>query len=92
MRTLTFLLLVMAGLATVYALRERGPMWRSRPAAVMLLATVADLLIVISLALGGVLMAPLAPTVVAALLAATLLFAVSFDGVKRVVFARLRVD
>jgi H+-transporting ATPase len=92
MRTLTFLTFVLAGQASVYALRERCPLWRSRPAPVMLVASLADLAIVTSLAIGGVLMTPLAPGIAATLFAATLAFALAFDGVKRIVFARVRVD
>ncbi|HEV2334746.1 MAG TPA: HAD-IC family P-type ATPase [Stellaceae bacterium] len=92
MRTLTLLTFVMAGQASVYGLRERLPLWRSRPAPVMLFATIVDLVIVTSLAIGGVLMVPLAPAIPGTLLAATLGFAFAFDGVKRVVFARLQVD
>jgi len=92
MRTLTLLTFVMAGQASVYGLRERLPLWRSRPAPVMLVATIVDLVIVSSLAIGGVLMVPLAPAIAGTLFAATLGFAFAFDGVKRVVFARLRVD
>jgi H+-transporting ATPase len=92
MRTMTFLMLVLAGQTTTYVLRERVPLWRSRPAPIMLLASFADIAIVTTLALAGVLMTPLAPRIAALLFGATLVFAVVFDGVKRAVFARLRVD
>jgi H+-transporting ATPase len=42
--------------------------------------------------LGGVLMTPLAPAIVAMLFAATLAFAFALDGVKRIVFATVRID
>ena len=92
MRTLTFLMLVLAGQASVYVLRERGYLWRSRPAPVMLFASLADVAIVSSLALGGVLMTPLAPAIVAMLFVATLTFALAFDAVKRVVLACWQID
>jgi H+-transporting ATPase len=92
MRTLTFLVLVLGGQATVYVLRERGRLWHSRPAPVMICASLADVTIVTSLALGGVLMTPLAPAIVAMLFAATLAFAFALDGVKRIVFATVRID
>jgi H+-transporting ATPase len=60
MRTLTLLTLVFAGQANVYVLRERGAMWSSRPAAVMLLAPAGDVAFIACFALGGVLMTPLA--------------------------------
>ncbi len=92
MRTLTFLMLVLAGQASVYVLRERNHLWRARPAPLMLFASVADVAIVTSLALGGVLMTPLAPAIVAMLFGATLAFALAFDAVKWCVLARLRID
>ena len=46
MQTLTFVTLVLAGQASTYVLRERGPIWRSHPARIMLCATAADLAIV----------------------------------------------
>jgi H+-transporting ATPase len=78
--------------ATVYVLRERGHFWSSRPAAVMLFASSADVAIVAYLAIMGVLMTPLAPTVVAMLFIATLAFAFALDTVKLAVFASLPID
>jgi H+-transporting ATPase len=92
MQTLTFTTLVFAGQANVYVLRERGPFWSSRPAPVMLLASAADLAVVTSLAMGGVLMTPLPPAFFGMLLVATLVFAFALDAIKRIVFARLAID
>ena len=92
MRTLTFLMLVLAGQANVYVLRERGHFWRSHPAWVMMFASAADVAIVTSLAAGGVLMTPLPPATVGILFATTLCFALTLDAVKIAVFARLRID
>jgi H+-transporting ATPase len=92
MRTLTFVMFVFAGQATVYVLRERGHFWSSRPAPVMLWASVADVGLVAGLALGGMLMAPLPPPVIASLLIASVAFAFAFDLLKLAVFSRLRID
>jgi len=92
MRTLTFAMLVFAGQANVYVLREKGKLWSSRPAPIMLLASFADLALVAGLAVGGVLVSPLSPAVVGLLLAATLGFALTMDGLKRFVFSRLEID
>jgi H+-transporting ATPase len=92
MRTLTLLMLVFAGQATVYVLREQGHFWSSRPAAIMLLASSADLAIVASLAISGLLMTPLSPEIVGILAIATLAFALALDFVKIAVFSRLRID
>jgi H+-transporting ATPase len=92
MRTLTFVMLFLAGQAIVYVLREQGHLWSSRPASIMLLASSADMAIVASFAIGGVLMTPLPPAIVGMLLIATLTFALVLDFVKITVFSRLRVD
>jgi H+-transporting ATPase len=92
MRTLTLLMLVFAGQATVYVLREQGHFWSSRPAAIMLLASSADVAIVASLAVSGLLMTPLPPAIVGILAIATLAFAFTLDFVKIGVFSRLRID
>ncbi len=92
MRTLTFAMLVFAGQANVYALREKGPLWNSRPAPVMLLASLADLGLVTMLVLSGALVNPLSPALIALLGLATLCFALVMDGVKRFVFSRLEID
>ena len=92
MRTLTFAMLVFAGQANVYVLRERGPFWHSRPAPVMLLASLADVALVTALVLGGILVSPLSPAIVGMLALATSGFAVTMDGLKRLVFRRLDID
>ena len=92
MQTLTFTMLVLAGQANVYVLRERGPLWSSRPAPIMLLASAADMAIVTTLAIGGVLMTPLPPPIIGMLFVATLAFALSMDVVKRGVLSRLPID
>jgi H+-transporting ATPase len=92
MRTLTLLLLVFAGQATVYVLREQGHFWGSRPAAIMLFASIAALAIVATLGIVGLLMAPIAPAILGALLAATLAYGVALDFVKVSVLDRLRID
>ena len=92
MQTLTFTMLVFAGQGNVYVLRTRDRFWRSRPAPVMLLASVCDLLVVASLAAGGILMSPLPIWIVASLVATTVLFTLAMDSIKLAVFAHLRID
>jgi H+-transporting ATPase len=92
MQTLTFIMLVFAGQANVFVLRERGRLWDSQPAPVMLLASAADVTIVGCLAASGVLMSPLPPSVIAGLLLVTCIFALSMDSVKLATFARFRID
>lgn len=91
-QTLTFLMLILAGQTNTYVMRERGHFWRSRPARVMLAASATDVALVTSLALGGVLMTPLAPAIVVMLFGATLCFGLMLDTVKVAVLARIRID
>jgi H+-transporting ATPase len=92
MRTLTFLMLILAGQATTYILRERGHFWRSHPAWVMVLASVAGLTIVTGLAVEGLLMTPLPLAIVGGLFVTTVAFAVVLDTVKIAVLHRLQID
>lgn len=92
MQTLTFLTLILAGQANTYAMRERGHLWHSRPARVMVLASLADLTIVTSLALAGLLMAALPSAIVAGLFMTTAAFALALDTIKVGVFKRNQID
>jgi H+-transporting ATPase len=92
MRTLTFVMLVFAGQASVYVLRAKGPFWRSRPAAVMVLASLANVVIVVAFALTGFLMRPLSTASLGMLALSTLGFALLMDFLKRLVFSRLDID
>ena len=92
MQTLTFLMLVLAGQATTFVVRERGHFWHSRPAGVMILASCADLAIVTGLALFGGLITPLPPTIIGALFGSTIVFAFALDLLKIQVFRHLQID
>ncbi len=91
-QTLVFLMFVFAGQALVYVLRERGHFWSSRPSTLMMLLSLADIAVVSVFAVFGILMRPIPVTVVLALLAATLVFALLLDQVKVAVFRHLPVD
>ena len=82
MQTLTFLMFVFAGQAVLYALREQGHMWQSRPATIMLTFTLLDIVLVSALAVKGTLMPAIPISVVVALLAATVPLALAMDRVK----------
>ena len=92
MQTLTFTMLVFAGQGNVYVLRERGRLWRSRPAPVMLLASFCDLFVVTAFAAGGIFMSPLPIWIIVSLAATTVLFSLAMDSIKLAVFARIRID
>ncbi len=92
MRTLTFLMLILAGQANTYVVRERGHFWHSRPAGIMIMASIADLAIVTSFASFGVLMTPLPLAIVGGLFGSTVVFALLLDALKVRVFRHLRID
>ncbi len=87
-QTLAFLTLVFGGQGTVYLVRERSHLWRSRPSRWMLLSSAADLVVVSLLAMRGLLMAPLPPVVVGALFGAVLLYLFLIDFLKIAILRR----
>lgn len=92
MQTLTFTMLVFAGQANVYVLRERGRLWHSHPAPVMLLASCYDLVLVAAFAAGGIFMSPLPIWLIASLAATTVVFSLAMDSIKLLVFSQIRID
>jgi H+-transporting ATPase len=92
MQTLTFVMLGFAGQGNVYVLRERGRLWHSRPAPVLLLASICDIVLMGSLAAAGFMMSALPLSIIAILIGTTLLFTLAMDSIKLAVFARLRID
>ena len=92
MQTMTFVMLGFAGQGNVYVLRERGRLWHSRPAPIMVLASACDLILMGGLAAVGVVMSALPVAVIALLAAATVVFTLAMDSIKLAVFARLRID
>jgi len=91
-QTLIFLMFVFTGQALVYVLRERGHAWNSRPSLLMMLFSAADIAVVSTLAIFGILMQALPANVVLTLFAATLVFALLLDQVKVALFRHLPVD
>jgi H+-transporting ATPase len=92
MQTLTFVMLGFAGQGNVYVLRERGHLWNSRPAAVMVLASTCDVVLMGCLAAFGVLMSPLPLWIIGMLIGTSLVFTLAMDSIKLAVFGRLRID
>ena len=83
LQTLSFLMLVFTGQATVYLARERDHFWRSRPSRWMLLGTIVDVIAVSAVATLGILVNPVPLAVVGGLLGAVLvsMFVVDFAKV-----------
>jgi H+-transporting ATPase len=92
MQTFAFVTLVFGAQAVLYVVRERRPMWSSRPSRWVLTASAIDIGIVSILALSGTLMAPLSWRVVAGALGAAAVFAVILDRIKLPVTARFKVE
>jgi H+-transporting ATPase len=92
LQTLSVVAIVYGSQATIYAIRARRHMWGLRPTIWMVLSSVADLLIISTLAIGGIAMAPLPVAVVAGEFAAAVVFGLVLDGVKIPVFAYLRIS
>jgi H+-transporting ATPase len=91
LRTMTFVTLTCNGQAVFYVVRERKRLWSSRPSLLVVLSSIADASIVGTLALGGIMMAPLAPSVVAGILVSAIVLALVMDQIKAWLFARFKM-
>ena len=92
LQTLSVVAIVYGSQATIYAIRARRHLWGQRPTIWMVSASVADLLIISTLAVCGIAMTPLPISVVAGEFAAAVAFGLILDGVKIPVFARLGIS
>jgi len=92
LQTLAFIALVFGNQAVLYVVRERRRLWSSMPGLWVLASSIADIAIVSALALSGILMAPLPWHIVAAVLGATLGFALLLDQIKLPVMAAFKVQ
>ena len=54
LRTLAFVVIVFGNQATMYTNRERRHLWSSRPSFWVIVSSIADLLIAMTLAIGGI--------------------------------------
>ena len=92
LQTLAFFILVCGNQATMYAVRGRGRIWSSpRPSRWLVLSSVADLVIALTLARCGWLMLPLPFWVLGSVLVGAFAFAFALDLVKVSVFGRLKI-
>jgi H+-transporting ATPase len=92
LRTLTLVNLACNGQAIYYVVRERRRLWSSRPSAIVFACSVADLLIITTLAVGGILMAPLSPSIVFGVFVMAVIFAFVLDAVKSAIFRQLKMQ
>ena len=91
LRTLSVVAIVYASQATLYAIRDRRHLWGLRPSIWLVMSSVADILIISTLAIRGIAMAPLPLGVIAGEFAAAVIFGLLLNGVKISVFARLGI-
>lgn len=91
LQTLVFLMLVFSGQGVVYLVREHGHFWASRPSGSLIVASIADIVVVSGLAISGTLMTAVAPTLVAELLAVVVVYLALVDLVKVRLFRVLSI-
>jgi H+-transporting ATPase len=92
LQTLAFVALVCGNQATMYTLRARGRVWSPPfPSRWLVLSSVTDLLIAVTLAGCGWLMTPLSLWIWSSVLAGAIAFAFLLDFVKVSVFSRLKI-
>ena len=91
LRTLSVVAIVFASQGTLYAIRDRTRLWGLRPSLWLVLSSVADIVIISTLAIRGIAMPPLPCSVVAGELAAAVGFGLILNTVKIPVFARLKI-
>jgi H+-transporting ATPase len=91
LRTMTLVILVANGQAVFYVVRERRRLWSSRPSLLVIVSSILDILIIGTLALAGILMAPLAPSIFVGILAAGVVLALAMDQIKLWLFARFKL-
>jgi H+-transporting ATPase len=92
LQTLSAVAIVFGSQATTYVVRGRQHLWGLRPSVWLVLSSVADILIISTLAFLGIAMAPLPVAIIAAEFGAALAFGVVMDLIKIPVFARLRIS
>jgi H+-transporting ATPase len=92
LQTLTVVSIVFGSQATTYVIRGRQHLWGLRPSIWLVLSSLADVLIISTLAAFGIAMAPLPVALIAAELGAAFAFGAILDVAKIPVFARLRIS
>jgi H+-transporting ATPase len=92
LRTLSVVGIVFGSQATTYVIRGRQHLWGLRPSMWLVLSSVADVLIISTLAVYGIAMAPLSLAIVACEFAGAIAFGFLLDVVKIPLFARLRIS
>jgi H+-transporting ATPase len=87
-QTLVFVTLVFTGQGVIYLIRERDHFWRSAPSRWMIVASLADLTIVGTLATQGILMSSLPPIIVGLVGISCVLYLIALDFLKVAILRR----
>jgi H+-transporting ATPase len=88
---LTFATLILSAQAGVYLLRERGHFWQSRPGRYLVGSSVLGLGVTALLALGGILMPAISPSILLGVVGVGAAYFFCLDWVKVRLFARLEL-
>ena len=91
LQTLTFATLILSSQAGVYLLRERGHFWQSRPGRYLVGSSVLGLGVTALLALGGILMPAIRPTLLLGVVAVGAIYFGALDWVKVRLFSWLHL-
>ncbi len=91
LRTLSAVTLVCVAQASFYVVRERERLWSSRPSVWVVLSSIADVAVISLLAGFGILVHPIAPAAIGAVIGASFLFAFALDFVKVAAFRAWRI-
>lgn len=91
LQSLTMVALVFNGQAVFYVVRERRRLWSSRPSLIVVLASIADILILPTMAAVGFLVPRLPLAAIASAFAAAIVLALVLDLVKVALFRSLRM-
>ncbi len=83
-QTWVFLILVFTGQCTIYLIRERRHFWHSKPSLWMVGSSVLDIFVVVVLAAQGVLMTKVDALLIFGLMAATMIYFVCLDFLKKI--------
>ena len=89
-QTFAFLSLVFSAQATVYLVREERHFYSSKPGNYLMLASALDLIIIILMAGFGILMAKVPFVYIIILLAATFIYMIALDFIKKPLMEKLR--
>jgi H+-transporting ATPase len=92
LQTLTVVSIVFGSQVTTYVIRGRQHLWGLRPSTLLVLSSVADVLIISTLATLGIAMAPLPIALIACEFAAAIAFGVVLDVAKIPLFTQLRIE